>query len=218
MDLDVLHLWKSSLLLPPETERAMWEVLSEEERLRAGRCTAPELRRCRIVSRGVLRHALADLTRTPAERLCFTLSPKGKPVLSFPEVPISFSVTHSHDLLLIAAIPERSLGIDVEQIRAVERWERLAARYFSPAERKKLALAPPPRRQELFFQGWTRREAYLKALGIGLSGLSQCREMDGEGNTGPANGWTFIDISPPGYVATLAVEGPLPQIYWHLNT
>jgi 4'-phosphopantetheinyl transferase len=170
-----VHVWRVRLDPPGEMNDA-WELLSDEERGRARRFVQEHHRRRFVAAHAALRRILAGYTARHARELRFTLGPNGKPALA-ESVPggspprLEFNLSHSADLALVAVAWERPVGVDLEQ------WERdmdhleLAERFFSPAERASLrALATS--RDDLvhgFFAAWSRKEAYLKARGEGVT-------------------------------------------------
>jgi 4'-phosphopantetheinyl transferase len=130
-----------------------------------------------------------------------------------------FSVSHSDDLALFGFARGHEIGVDVERIRPDIDIEDLAARYFSPNEFKKLRSLPADRQREAFYCGWTRKEAYLKGRGEGLSFPLDRVEVSldpGEtsmilktsGDRGVSRRWIVQHLSPaPGYIGAAAVEG-----------
>jgi 4'-phosphopantetheinyl transferase len=228
---DEVHVWRIALDWSPERVRAMNAVLSLDERQKADRFHFDQDRTRHVVGRGVLRSILARCMKTEAERLRFEYNAFGKPRLA-PRLsdglvePFQFNVSHSGDLVLIALTMERAVGIDVEKMRTKLDVERIAASYFSPLERLTLHSLPEDLRRDAFFDCWTRKEAYIKAVGDGLSlpldefdvcflpgqepGLLATRPHPAE-----AQRWVFraLDLGPD-YKAAIAVEGG----GWHLRT
>jgi 4'-phosphopantetheinyl transferase len=155
----------------------------------------------------------------PPERLFFSYSPYGKPTLASLDTPLRFNVSHSGELLLIAVTLERALGVDVEQVRPDMSVIEIAERFFSENERRALAGVPQALQHDAFFDCWTRKEAYIKAKGDGLSlPLDQFDVAFGPGRmaqllaTRPdrteAARWRLQDLDvADGYKAALAVEG-----------
>jgi 4'-phosphopantetheinyl transferase len=158
-----------------------WSVLADEERVRALRFVRPRDRRRFAVCRGSLRMILGRLLSRPAERLRFQSGPGGKPELA-PDVDrqrrssLRFNVTHSHELALIAVSLERELGVDLERIRTISESARIVESYFTAAELTQFTALEPSQRDEAFLRGWTRKEAILKAKGVGLAGLATAFE------------------------------------------
>jgi 4'-phosphopantetheinyl transferase len=138
-------------------------------------------------------------------------------LISRVEGTIRFNVSHSNGLALLAFARDRSVGVDLEYIRPVD-VEQLAKRFFSSREYAALSSLNPEQKHEAFFNGWTRKEAYLKATGIGIAGLKQVEVSitSGEpaaflsiaGDAPAASDWSLHRLSPaPGYVAAVAAEG-----------
>jgi 4'-phosphopantetheinyl transferase len=200
-----------------------WTVLSEEERARALRLVRGRDRRRFVVCRGALRMILGRILQIPPETVHFHSGPGGKPVLAAAQgtnlpFPLQFNVTHSGDLALIAVNLHRELGIDLERIRTISEAARIVESYFTPAERAQFAALDEPSRVTAFLRGWTRKEAILKAKGVGLAGLATgYQTMFGttalDTRFTPAwplpqvQEWSLWEASPhEGYVAALAIQ------------
>jgi 4'-phosphopantetheinyl transferase len=165
-----VHVWLVGLDQPGG--RAMFRpVLSEDEKTRGDRFYTEELRLRFTVARGVLRNLLGSYLRTRPEAIVFEYGARGKPSLSgeFERSGIRFNISHSKGLALMAFTRGRELGVDIECINRSIEAEDIADHYFSPTEVKALFALPPEVRREAFFNCWTRKEAYIKATGEGLS-------------------------------------------------
>ena len=150
----------------------------------------------------------------------FTYSEKGKPHVSHRpgQLDLRFNVAHSGDVILLAFTEGRRLGIDVEQVRPDFATDDIAERFFSGAERKCLRNLPATQRHDAFFRCWTRKEAYLKATGDGLSmPLDQfdvslapgepARLIETRPDPAEANRWELQDLPvPSGYAGALVIE------------
>jgi 4'-phosphopantetheinyl transferase len=149
----------------------MEQLLSGEEQERAARMRAPGAGRRFVISHGATRAILARYLGYPPAQFRFQIQAGGKPQLLWPAgaPALSFSLSHSKDLALCAVALERDLGVDVEQIRPLADWPQIAARYFSPDENEVLHALSGEAARAAFFQGWTGKEAYTKALGRGIS-------------------------------------------------
>src|SRR5262249_12645966 len=141
----------------------------EEQRMR--RFRFDEDRRRYLLGRGLLRLLLGHYLELTPDLLRFDYTPFGRPHLAAGLAPqlLEFNVSHSGELILIAVAAGRSLGIDVEQIRADVEVKAIAARFFSPSEQEALGRLAEGQQVEAFFDCWTRKEAYIKAKGDGLS-------------------------------------------------
>jgi 4'-phosphopantetheinyl transferase len=161
-----------------------------------------------LVSHVALRLVLGEITGTAPERLRFERrcghcggAGHGKPRLAG-RSDLDFSISHSGELALIAVARGRRVGADVERVRPRTDVLAIARGSLSARERRAIeALATDEARREAFFRCWTRKEAYLKALGVGLAGGL---DTDPE----QARGWQIRSLpAPPGYMAAVAAEG-----------
>jgi 4'-phosphopantetheinyl transferase len=168
---DGVHVWRIALDLPRQRVADLTPLLSGEEQARAGQFLCEEARRRFVVSHGATRRILSRYLDQRPEEIRFVTDGRGKPHLatSAGAPAICFSLSHSGELALCAVAEGRNLGVDVEQIRAVSAWREITDRYFSAGERQALRSLAVDQAREAFFQGWTRKEAYSKALGEGVS-------------------------------------------------
>ena len=163
-----IHIWTVALTPPQSGLSALSSLLSPDETARAARFRFACDRERFIVHRAALRQILAAYTSADPRSLDFIPGPYGKPRLA--ASPLCFSASHSGPLALIALALDCELGIDLEQHRDLNDALALAARFFHPRESQRLAaLADPATRRRAFFECWTRKEAFIKALGEGLS-------------------------------------------------
>jgi 4'-phosphopantetheinyl transferase len=217
---DEVHVWHVPFDEPPEERTVkLVSLLSPRERERAARFYRRREQNRFLVSRATLRRILGHYQDVAPSSLRIALNAHGKPELDGSEM-LSFNLSHSGNLALIAVTRNRALGVDVEQLRTGVDVERLAARFFSPAEARQLAsLAGPEEQVEAFFRCWTRKEAYIKGQGVGLSlGLQSfdvtlapgqsARIVATRPDAAEAGDWQLRDLQPaPGYAAALAVKG-----------
>jgi 4'-phosphopantetheinyl transferase len=161
-----IYLFKTRLDPPPLPAADLGALLSPAERERASHFHFERDRRRAVVTWGLVRLVLADMTRQDPAALDFTRSEFGKP--SLPGGP-SFNLAHSGEWLLLAVAAEGRLGVDVEVVRPVRDMEQLAERNFTSDEAEALARVAAGERARAFFRMWTLKEAFLKALGGGLS-------------------------------------------------
>ncbi len=166
-----VHVWRIPLECGDAALDRLRTFLADDERQRAERFYFEKDRRHFIAGRGALRSLVAGyLNRHPSQvRLAYTNY--GKPLLAaeFGSTELRFNLSHSHGLALLAVTRGRDIGVDLEHIRANLDGEQLAERFFSPCEVAVLRSLAPELRREAFFQCWTRKEAYIKANGKGLS-------------------------------------------------
>jgi len=145
-------------------------VLSEDEIERVHRYRFDADRRRFAVCRAALRAILASYLHVAAGEIVLATAANGKPHLdSRHESDLRFSVSHSHDLALIALARSHEVGVDVEHIREIPGMDGIIRRYFSPGEARALDPLPDHERHRAFFLIWTLKEAYLKGCGDGLA-------------------------------------------------
>ncbi|HEY0080425.1 MAG TPA: 4'-phosphopantetheinyl transferase superfamily protein [Pyrinomonadaceae bacterium] len=222
LETDEVHVWRASLEQKASAVAEFRRLLAEDERRRADRFHFTRDREHFVVARGILRTLLARYLDRRPERLRFIYSAFGKPSLEEEAAGapvLRFNVSHSKDLALYAFTRGREIGVDIEHIRDDVEGEDIAERFFSPAEVGVLRSLPSDARPRAFFDCWTRKEAYIKAHGEGLS-----LPLDGFDVTlspnqpaallatrhdpTQATRWSLRELSPSeGYAAALAVEG-----------
>jgi 4'-phosphopantetheinyl transferase len=221
LDDDTLHVWRARLDLEGTARDRLFASLSADEQQRASRLHFDRHREHFITARGILRMILSRyLLREPGS-INFRYSAHGKPSLaeSVKDRALQFNLSHSHGLALFVLSPGGSVGIDVERLRPLRSGLRIAERFFAPTEVLALRALPEEMRDRAFFHCWTRKEAFLKAIGEGISfGLHRVEVPVGpnEKNTvivrlvaqGQTTAWSVRDLDAgPGFVAAVAEEG-----------
>jgi 4'-phosphopantetheinyl transferase len=162
-----------------------------------------------IAGRGLLRSILSQYLNTKPGGLEFVYGANGKPSLSdkTADPGIRFNLAHSENLALMAVVRGRDLGVDVERIRPIPDVEQLVARFFSPGENAAFRALPEDQRLVAFFNLWTRKEAWLKATGEGISQSLRlvevsflpgepARLINIEGIQDEAARWHLLDLKP----------------------
>jgi 4'-phosphopantetheinyl transferase len=216
-----VHVWRASLDLSHWQIARFRDSLDDDERSRADRFYFSRDRERFIVARGVLRALLSRyLNRAPAS-LSFSYSIHGKPSLVSESGAdkIRFNLSHSHGTALYAVTCGREIGVDLEFIRCDLEAEQIAERFFSRREIVTLRALPLHLRKCAFFLCWTRKEAYIKARGEGLSmPLDQfdvslipgepATLLSTQPDTDEALRWSLRNLTPAsGYAAALAAAG-----------
>jgi 4'-phosphopantetheinyl transferase len=166
-----IHLWRIDLHRDPAETARLESCLIPSERERATRFHFPQDRRRFVVRRAVLRHLLGNYAGCCPEAVCLAHTAHGKPFLEHQEAPdaLRFSSSHSADLALIAFARGREVGVDLEFHRPLPEAAEMAKAFFSASEIAELAQVPEAAKQKIFFDGWARKEAFVKAIGLGLS-------------------------------------------------
>lgn len=169
LNTDHIHVWMASLDVSPELLERLRSTLSPDELERASHFYSLRDRARFVSGRGILRHLLGSYLLVAPERLCFSYNKYGKPALSGQHSGLRVNLSHSGGIALVAVTPERDLGIDVEQYSESKADEAVAEKYFSPREFACFHAASEGLRTRIFLNCWTRKEAYIKARGMGLS-------------------------------------------------
>ena len=213
-----VHVWRLQLDAPEERIGALRALLSPAELTRADRFLRREHGRRFTIVHGVLRLILAEYINVAPKAIQFQKNEYGKPFLAH-EIPVEFNISHSGELALIALTVGRAVGVDLEQYRERLEMEKISKRYFSSTEFSQLMNLPDSQREEAFYACWTRKEAYIKARGEGLSlGLDRFDVafvpgappalLRSDVSSEEVNRWSFIDLKlQPRYAAACVVEG-----------
>ena len=216
-----VHVWRVELDCAATSAAGPRTTLSLEEKQRAARFRSHQLCERWTAARGALRCILATYARCEPSVLVFRAGPNGKPALAWPAEDIPFNLSHTGGLALVAVAGSGRVGIDAETVRSEIEVEDLSRRFFAPAEASEILALSPDARPAAFFACWTRKEAFVKALGGGLSmpldrfqvsvgsdQLAQLLWADGE----ESDRWSLVDVSEAGVAAALVVEGPVPVL------
>ena len=235
-----VHLWRAFLDAEPAALEAAARLLSEDEHARAGRFHFERHRRHFTLARGFLRTVLGLYLDIGPETVAFQYNRYGKPSLPprLGDRKLCFNLSHSGDWALCAVTRGREIGVDIEKIQPHRATAGIARRFFSPREVDALFALPEHLRAAAFFRCWTRKEAYIKAKGRGLS-ISLASFAVALAPEQPAaliwtgddpeerHRWSLDDIdlddialdnidadihASHGYAAALAVEGPQPDV------
>lgn len=218
---DEIHVWRATLDPPITRVQALEQTLDAGEQSRAQKFHFQKDRTHFIVARGLLRAILGRYLSREPHTLQFSYNKYGKPALTWEPAgeALSFNMSHSHGMALYAVARIHNIGVDIEHINQSIECEKIAGRFFSPYEVNMLRAVPKQMQQEAFFNCWTRKEAYIKARGMGLSldlnlfdvslapeapaAILNIREENQD-----VSRWSLYDLSPgPGFKAALAVEG-----------
>ncbi len=215
-----IHVWFSNLRQDIGSSR-QWDVLSDDERVRADRFRFEKDRAEYVCGRAQLRRILAECLGAFPQELSFCYGPMGKPELAGPFAAsgLRFNLSHSGGVAVYAISHDREVGVDLEKIHELPDVEQVARRFFSARENATLQNLPAEQKLHGFFNCWTRKEALVKGLGDGLSRRLDCftvslapgepaRLLDREKEVAALDGWALRTLTPaPGFAAALAAEG-----------
>ena len=209
-----VHVWRTRLEQPAELQESYLRTLAEDERVRASRFHFDRHRRHFVVARGFLRELLARYLGTTPEAVQFAYGQYGKPMLegAHRDNALRFNASHSGEWAVYAFVQDHEIGVDVEHIKPAFETEGIAERFFSAREVQTLNALAEEEKPAAFFRCWTRKEAYIKAIGSGLSHPLDSFDVTlapGEpAALSRAEGWSLFDLDvAPEYAAALAVEG-----------
>lgn len=165
---DEVHIWSASVDVTPSRIETLSHVLSPDEVKRANRYYFERDTNRYIIARGVLRHILSRYCNRHPGELKFVYNEYGKPALAGHDM-LRFNVSHSGEQVLYGISWGREIGVDIERVRPFKTARQIVDKYFSDYERKEFYCVPDQLKDEAFFACWTRKEAYIKAQGMGLS-------------------------------------------------
>lgn len=216
-----VHIWRA--IIPDEDIRVenLLSTLSLEEEDRARRFHKEQDTYRFIWHHATLRQVLCQYLNIEPQELMFDYSSFGKPSLSdnLNSYTLKFNMSHSGEILLIAITTNREIGVDVELVRSIPDMNRMVELYFTESEINWYTALTEPEKAPAFFSAWTRKEAFLKAIGEGLQYPPEQVEvsMDPEavtpslnllGNSQDDVRYSLLSFQPTeGYLAALAVEG-----------
>lgn len=212
---DHIAVWMINTIAEADLIREYEHLLDAAELARANRFATDILRSRFVMGRGALRKLIGIWCGLPPQRVSFEFLPNGKPTVPGAQ----FNVSHSADWVAIAITNTCRVGIDIELIRPIPDYEEIAHAYFSPAELRSLLSVPEGERETAFFRCWTRKEALVKAHGIGLSAdlkrfsVTFDKPYDADLEIEGSYDWTLRGLTAPDrYVAAIAHLGPPVKI------
>ncbi|HWI60598.1 MAG TPA: 4'-phosphopantetheinyl transferase superfamily protein [Symbiobacteriaceae bacterium] len=217
----IIELYRIPVNLPDSLLTRMVRVLSPDERTRADRYKFEQDRRRFIAARASMRAILGARLGLAPERVPFRYGPHGKPALAECRAgePLHFNLSDSGDWAVLGLTHAGEIGVDIEALRPIPEIASIAERFFSPAEEAWLRSLPLHEQPWAFHRIWTCKEAYLKALGAGLSldtrsftfdfAVKPAHLMD------VADAWTLIEMTPaPAYAGAVVAPGEGWEITW----
>lgn len=197
-----IEVWVVNTDAPVSVQQSCMDLLGRKERERVGRLHRPRDRAAFLVAHGILRVLLGQRLGLDPQQINFQQHARGKPYI--PGCSLKYNISHSGTWAAIAITQGLELGVDIEEIDRRIETGAIARRYFHPAEIEKLNHQKTDQeRRAQFFRYWTRKEAYIKALGDGL--LAPLATINTEALVRP---WVIEELkAPPGYAGALAYCG-----------
>ena len=217
LEVQDLHVWIVDLRRVVTLDDQLGSVLSEDESQRSRRFSFSRDRRRFLVARSFLRTLIGKYLVVHPRSITFEYNHFGKP--SLPGENLSFNLSHSNNLILYGLAQYEPLGVDVERINPDFGTQKIAERFFSPHEIEELNCLPLDQQVIGFFNCWTRKEAFIKALGHGLSiplnsfdvslaPLEPARLLATRTDHQVGDSWKLYSIEPaPGYVGAICAKG-----------
>ena len=223
---DDVHIWLCNLNQQLAGADDLWETLSPDERQRAGSFRFKLLSQRYIAAHGFLRLILTKYLQTEPANIIIETDALGKPFITprSNQPDVHFNLSHSGAFSLAAFRLGVPLGIDIEWMRPLEDLGRIAGHYFAAQEVQALAALPFAEQLAGFYACWTRKEAFIKATGLGLSQSldrfavslkpdEPVRILSIDNDPEPASRWSLLDIPvPDGYRAALASPRPISTV------
>jgi 4'-phosphopantetheinyl transferase len=226
---DEVHICIAVLDLPIIGIKKLNQMLSSDERKRAERFHFEQDRKRFIVGVGILRTILGYYLSVEPGELRFCYGKHGKPRLAdaFANGSIHFNMSHSDGLTLYGFTREREIGVDIERVRDIPEMDKIVEQFFSAKEKDFLRSLPESMKKEVFFDCWTKKEAFIKAIGDGLyqpldkfdvapipGELTRPLRMGEDSKI--ASRWFIQDLKPaPGFAGAFAVEGGSCQLRFY---
>lgn len=217
------HIWVASINQQKEKEAKYWSTLSSDEKERANRFYFEKDKTGFTVARGILRQLSGNYLNLEAKSVVFDYQPKGKPSLSQSK-DLKFNISHSSDLVLFAFYNNIEIGVDVEWINKAVEWELISGNFFSKNEQQALHELEDTLKPLGFFNCWTRKEAFIKAEGDGLTfpldkfsvnlkpgETPELLELETDPNS--VKDWSLFSFIPGrDYVGALAIKDKVNQV------
>lgn len=226
-----IHVWRINVNDYSNYLANFYKLLSYDEHKRTSQYHFEKDRKNFIIARGILRSIISRYLLITPEEIKFSYNAYGKPYLNPKNNgPLYFNISHSADLILYIFSKNNEVGIDVENIHPIDNFENIAEQFFSPRENIKLKSVPASLRLNSFFKCWTRKEAFIKAIGNGLS--YPLHEFDVsllpnepatllkvQRDPYLSSQWSLKALTPyPGYEAAFIFKVPCENIkYWQYD-
>lgn len=218
---DELHIWRIDLINALRQSSEFYPILSDDERKRANCFYHRKHQENFIFTRGVLRKIIGDYLKKDPSQIEFSYNKYGKPFIKKNQKisPFNFNLSHSEDIALCIISKDVEAGIDIEKVFPLDQCVSIAKQFFSKQEINALKNAFPDHQLRLFYQIWTRKEAFVKAIGVGLGCPLKDFDVISEANKITffrkeerdeifSKDWNFKQLSvQEGYEAAIAYQG-----------
>lgn len=221
-----LHIWSVRINDHNDRLEKYWQLLNEQEIQKARAFKFIKDRRCFIIARGALRSLLGSYLHISPGGIEFKYGPYGKPCIQDTRM-INFNISHSRNMILLGFVKKATIGIDIEYTKREVDVKKIAKHFFSKEEISSLAAIDEPYQLGAFYNCWTRKEAFIKALGSGLSfpldqfvvsldDASKARLIETKWDIYEKEKWTLQAIKPEeDYIGAVSVKGEINDVhYW----
>ena len=222
-----IHVWRADLDLPMASIQKLSHTLSIDEKARAERFRFEQDKNRFIVATGTLRTILGRYLNLEPSRVRFCYGKYGKPRLAdtVGNGTIHFNLSHSAGIALYGFTRDYTIGVDIERIHDIPEMDEIVDQFFSMREKDVFRSLAEDMKKEAFFNCWTRKEAFMKAIGDGLwrpldkfdisfAPGKPARLLSVEGDSKEASGWCIQELNPGrGFAAAFAVEGRNWQLH-----
>ena len=214
---NTVHIWSINFGVNDETFKTYYNLLSEDERTRANKFKFYKDKRCYVVTKGALRLLSGKYLNKDAKEIKFEYEKYGKPKFKH-KSNLNFNVSHSGDLAIIGFVLDHTIGVDIEKIKNDFDTFEIAANFFSKTEIASLRKIPKIEQHIAFYRCWTRKEAFIKGKGSGLSfpldtfsvtldSDLKAQLLETNWNETEKNDWSLQSFKPnSNYLAAVIVE------------
>jgi 4'-phosphopantetheinyl transferase len=208
-----VDLWLYSIHPHEHNLSELFSILSQAEQEKAKKFHFASDRKKYVISHGIMRRLLASYIECEPLKIHYQVNEYGKPSMSTAQTPIHFNLTHSDNLagLAIASSP---VGVDIEKIKPLDDYLSMTKHFLSPKESLIFQSLAQQEQQLTFYRAWTRKEAYIKAIGMGLSypveqvtvGLQEKAELlEDQANPANISKWSLFSFEYEGYIGAITI-------------
>ena len=224
-DIGSCEVWLIDKAVHSSQIQKYWAILSQEEKARADRFRFFKDKSCFVIARGILKNILAQYSGQSPEKITFSYGSYGKPYSdAYPQ--LYFNVSHSENCIAIGFIRDHEIGVDVEKVKTDIEALEVAQSFFSKKEIARLKTVAPEHVYQCFFNCWTRKEAFIKAEGSGLSfpldqfsvsleDSTTAQLLETQWDNKEHLNWVLLPFTPAqGYIGAIAIKGNVSQFFF----